>query len=321
MSGARFSEGYLSPGHAMALLGIVAEAPTQISTDALAKHMSAVFHAPAIRTRNTISLLSELEILTCQDNSTTISASLPRQAEILRQLIAEKVATELVRRIEEHQAWACVRHIDEREISLNGMMLPGVADGLGIWILGFGIASRASKSSYEWRIEPLLYPLFLDALHRLNGERIRRPKTADQLALELAMQSELGEQAEQWVVEYEKVRLTGHPLRDQVRRISSEDVSAGYDIVSFSSISALRHDLFIEVKSHGARRAFHWSRNEIARAKELGERYALYVIDRTRLDDPEYQPHVIYAPTHALFENSDMWSVEATSFELVALEN
>jgi hypothetical protein len=112
----------------------------------------------------------------------------------------------------------------------------------------------------------------------------------------------------------------GHPLRDQIRLVSKEDVAAGYDIASFATISSLQHDRFVEVKSHGETKLFHWSRNEIATAREFGEDYALYLVDRTKMMELAYEPHVIVGPTPEMFDRPGSgWRVEATSFEHVAL--
>ncbi len=114
--------------------------------------------------------------------------------------------------------------------------------------------------------------------------------------------------------------MRGHPLLDQIRRISLNDVGAGYDIASFAGSTSLEHDLFIEVKSHGAQKVFHWTRNEIATAREFGESYALYLVDRTRSDVPGYVPHIITGPTPEMFHGPESgWSVEATSFEHTAI--
>jgi hypothetical protein len=172
----------------------------------------------------------------------------------------------------------------------------------------------------HWHVTEPHQAIFLASVRRLNDKRPRRAKSAERLAAELAQQAEDGEAAELWVMHFERMRLRDHPFYDQVRRVSSIDVSAGYDIASFAGPGSLGHDLFIEVKSHGARKAFHWSRNEIATAVAFGEEYALYLVDRARLGDPGYTPHIITAPTPEMFHQPDSgWTVEATSFEHVAV--
>ena len=63
-----------------------------------------------------------------------------------------------------------------------------------------------------------------------------------------------------FVLCFEKVRI-GHPLCENIKRISEIDVSAGYDIVSFNSSQSQKLDRFIEVKAI-SNNGFYWSKNE-----------------------------------------------------------
>ena len=85
--------------------------------------------------------------------------------------------------------------------------------------------------------------------------------------------------AEDFVVRTERQRLIqeGHPdLGKLVSRISSKNVSAGYDIISFDHDGSHR---YIEVKSSvGRKMYFIWSRSERRRAKELGGQYWIYFV-------------------------------------------
>ena len=203
---------------------------------------------------------------------------------------------------------------------LDSMTMPAMPDGLATWIVDFGVADRAAVESRFWTLAADRHDAFLGGIREGNASRPRRARTLADLAAKLKLQAEHGEAAERWVLDFERLRLRGHPLRDQVRRVSHDDVSAGYDILSFSSPTSLQHDLFIEVKSHGAVKVFHWSRNEIAVAREFGEAYALYLVDRTRCSQRGYVPQVITGPTPEMFAITESgWRVEATSFEHVAV--
>lgn len=88
----------------------------------------------------------------------------------------------------------------------------------------------------------------------------------------------LGDAGEDLVVQWEKQRLTywGHTdLVESVKRVSLENDSAGYDIVSFGKD---RKQLFIEVKTTtgNANRPFFLTRNEVNRSDEKGDQYRLY---------------------------------------------
>ncbi|WP_165931605.1 DUF3883 domain-containing protein [Pseudomonas putida] len=108
------------------------------------------------------------------------------------------------------------------------------------------------------------------------GERL--PRKLDYAARDDANR-ELGRLGEQWVVGYEKHRLTetGHPeLAQQVEWISdSQGDGAGYDILSFES--GILHR-FIEVKAtNGARESsFVVSRNELEFSAEAQDQFYLY---------------------------------------------
>ena len=270
------------------------------------------------RARNTINKLtnygllqkvgtSEFEIGECESSSWL-------------EAIAGKVIIELTDILTAANAWSCVRlDVGTGAIKIDSLLLPSMNDGLGMWITAFGIAARASISDRLWAVAPKYKSRFLNGVGEAN-KYPRRAKSAEKLAAELEAQARLGEAAEEWVLHYERQRLSEHPLQEQIRRVSIDDVSAGYDILSFASLASLQHDLFIEVKSHGATKLFHWSRNEIAVAREFGESYALYLIDRQQCDAPNYEPHVIPGPTPEMFSAAESgWTVEATSFEHIAL--
>ncbi|HSH92817.1 MAG TPA: DUF3883 domain-containing protein, partial [Roseimicrobium sp.] len=225
-----------------------------------------------------------------------VMATLPQGR--LQAQIAERVAKDVVDRLSEADAWSCLRHdTASGRLSIDSMTLPRMHDGLSMWVTEFQVAERPLIASRHWLVGESHQGFFLDAVRQLNRRTPRRSKSAERLEAELAQQAEHGEAAELWVLEFERMRLRDHPFRDQVRRISPINVSAGYDIASFAGLESLRHDLFIEVKSHGTRKAFHWSRNEIETALVFGEEYALYLVDRSRQADPAYAPQIITAPS------------------------
>lgn len=127
----------------------------------------------------------------------------------------------------------------------------------------------------------------------------------------------LGDEAEQFVFSYEKRVLSGHPRFLAIKLVSKINVSAGYDIKSFLSIDSVVLDKEIEVKSYsGGQPYFYWSRNEFERAKKSGDRYFLYLVDRTMMDAESYNPIQIQNPYENLMMNPD-WStrIEGYYFE------
>lgn len=319
MKTARRSDGLLPSNDTITLIELLEAKETPTKGEKLLRDLAAIKPISWTRARNTIAKLSsygliqmvgtsELEIKQCGSDSWL-------------EVIAEKVAIEFMDILTAASAWSCMRfEVGAGVIKIDSLLLPAMNDGLGMWITDFGVAERVSISDRLWLVAPKYKSGFLSGVGKANKKHRRRAKSAENLASELEAQARLGEAAEEWVVQYERQRLSEHPLLDQVRRVSIDDVSAGYDILSFASPASLRHDLFIEVKSHGTSKRFHWSRNEIAVAREFGESYALYLIDRNQCHAPNYRPHIISGPTPEMFSAAESgWTVEATSFEHVAL--
>lgn len=318
MKTARRSDGLLPSNDTIKLIELLEAKQAPTEGEKLLRELAAIKPISWTRARNTITKLSnyglfqkvgasEFEIGKCEYSSWL-------------EAIAGKVAVELTYILSASNSWSCMRlDVGTGALKIDSLLLPAMNDGLGMWITDFGIAARASISDRLWAVAPRYESRFLKGVGKAN-KHPRRAKSAEKLASELEMKARLGEAAEEWVLEYERQRLSGHPLQGQIRRVSIDDVAAGYDIVSFASPASLQHDLFIEVKSHGATKLFHWSRNEIAVAREFGESYALYLIDRHLCDAPNYEPHVILGPTPEMFSaKGSGWTVEATSFEHIAL--
>jgi hypothetical protein len=140
----------------------------------------------------------------------------------------------------------------------------------------------------------------------------RAMTSLEDLKHKLMAQEEAGRAAELFVVAYEESRLSGHENKSQITMISDYNVGAGYDIVSFEALSSDHLDRFIEVKSYtGDPARFYWTSNEIRTAQLKGESYYLYLVDRKRMINPGYVPHVIKNPYRSVLL-SDEWITEAT---------
>jgi hypothetical protein len=178
------------------------------------------------------------------------------------------------------------------------------------------IASRARLTDRFWVISEDCADILLAAARESNSRLLSAPLSAAELSERLARNAELGSEAEEWVVSFERARLSSHPLVSQIRRISEQFVNAGYDIASFSGLDSLQLNLFIEVKSHGEDHRFFWSANEIAVAKVLGELYCLYLVDRSKMSMQDYEPRVIRGPYTAFFEEgTGDWNYAPTGYE------
>lgn len=145
-----------------------------------------------------------------------------------------------------------------------------------------------------------------DLLKKLSLQRLK---------LSLEIKEEVGRKAEEFVLIKERERLSKHFDLEKVRRISDEFVNAGYDIESYSSLDSIVIDKFIEVKSFSQSIAFYWSRNEISKAEELGDKYYLVLVDRNNIDNPVYQPKWFQNPFRIVFQ-SDFWQKEVETWKI-----
>jgi hypothetical protein len=94
--------------------------------------------------------------------------------------------------------------------------------------------------------------------------------------------------------------------------ISDEFVNAGYDIQSFDSIDSFVINRFIEVKTYSNEMAFYWSKNEVSTARELGERYWLYLVHHGSITSQSYLPRVFQDPYKRIYLD-DEWIKEEGS--------
>lgn len=321
MNAVRLSDGLLPASATIAMIEMLAlrSAPTEV--EHLIRDVSAVMPVSWSRARNTVAKLATYGMIQFVD-STSILVTKPRTRS-WRAVIAERIASELANLLTIYKAWFCLRvDITTGKLAIDSRILPSMPDGLGMWIIDFGVAERISIVARYWTIASEHRPAFIFAARSANQTSPRRAKSAERLAAELAQQAADGAAAEEWVVEFERRRLRDHPFVEQVRRVSEDDVTAGYDVLSFASPTSLQHDLFIEVKSYGSVKLFHWSRNEIATAEEFGEEYALYLVDRNRCCEFGYVPHIMKGPSPEMFNlPGSGWHVEATSFEHTALSS
>ncbi len=113
-----------------------------------------------------------------------------------------------------------------------------------------------------------------------------------------------GEEAERFVLAFESIRLCGKKEIDWVAEYSTTD---GYDIASYETEDSADHDRFIEVKSYDKEPYFFWSRNEIDIARIKRDSYFLYLVDRSRMNLPDYIPIMIKNPYENVYKNVTEW--------------
>lgn len=128
----------------------------------------------------------------------------------------------------------------------------------------------------------------------------------DELKKQIERNNIHGEEAEQYVLKFEKNRLSKHSNINKIEKISDYYVNAGYDLVSFNTISCEEINRFIEVKSFSGNESFFWSRNEIEVSKLKEDNYYLYLVDRSKMNKKEYIPTIIQNPYKNILQK-DEW--------------
>lgn len=137
----------------------------------------------------------------------------------------------------------------------------------------------------------------------------------------LEYQKLIGDLGEKLTLDHEIDRLftsndADNELSYRVKRISMNNLFAGFDILSFIDINSNpdEYDKFIEVKATGGLPHFFWSRNEIEKAKQLREKYWIYLW--TNINDKNSRKlQVINDPYKKFFENSKI-KPEPTEYEI-----
>ena len=137
------------------------------------------------------------------------------------------------------------------------------------------------------------------------------PTTALQLQAILRAREQLGRNAEIAVLKFERDRLREHPaVASRIEHVAANDVSAGYDILSFTetSSSGVFADRRIEVKAVSVINwHFYWSRNEIEAAREHRRNYFLYPVPASKNGFDIANLRIIQNPFKRVYRNAKSW--------------
>ena len=134
----------------------------------------------------------------------------------------------------------------------------------------------------------------------------------DELKKSMEQQQIHGEEAEIFVLNFEKQRLEN---KDGIDWVAEYSVAEGYDISSFQKKESENNDCFIEVKSYAGNPYFYWSRNEVDISRIKGDHYFLYLVDRDQMKNIEYKPIIIQNPFKAVLENED-WIKQVEKYKI-----
>ena len=153
----------------------------------------------------------------------------------------------------------------------------------------------------------------------LMPEIKRRKIGVGELEKMLEQKQICGKEAESFVFEFEKKRLASHPKLGNIEIISDYDVAAGYDIVSYEDENSTENDRFIEVKSFSGTLSFHWSNNEIDVSRIKKTKYFLYLVDRDKMNEDNYEPRMVRNPHKEIMEMglNSIWDKKAEGYFIV----
>lgn len=122
----------------------------------------------------------------------------------------------------------------------------------------------------------------------------------------------LGTAAEEAILSYERKRV-GSRFACRVQHVAIVNAAAGYDVRSVTiNDNGMEEPRYIEVKAvSGSSLEFHWTRNEAATAKLLGQWYYLYLLPVTAgrgfaINELEIIPD----PHASVLQAPDAWAVE-----------
>ena len=145
-----------------------------------------------------------------------------------------------------------------------------------------------------------------ELLSYLSPPKARKTKrTQKDIERDLENKKIAGEKAEKWVLNFEKRKFKNKISSDihkLIQRISQENANAGYDIESIQSETSSQVDKFIEVKSC-SQKIFYLTSNEIIVARDLGPKYFIYLVESSKMDNPDYQPIIIKNPAQKIFKD------------------
>lgn len=140
-----------------------------------------------------------------------------------------------------------------------------------------------------------------------------RNTSPNAIAKKLSQRNELGNAAENAVLEYERKRV-GPELACEVKHLAPSHPAAGYDIRSVTvGDRPASEPRYIEVKAVSSDTpCFFWSRNEVEVAKVLGPFYYLYLVPvRAQGDFDIARMIVISNPRSAVLGDDSEWVVES----------
>lgn len=164
-------------------------------------------------------------------------------------------------------------------------------------ILQIHPTKEINKFIINSRYKKLFYKVILPEIKK-------RKIGIEELKKSLEQKQIYGEEAENFVLKFEKERLNS---KEGIEWVAEYSIAEGYDIASFNEIESTINDRFIEVKSYDGTPYFFWSRNEMDVARIKKENYFLYLVNRKYIDKEDYVPMIIQNPHEEVLKNDLKW--------------
>lgn len=314
MSTGNRADGVVSASATLGLIEYIHSHGGMVSPGATVENVAVLFGASREKILNTIVLLEALGIVQIRDEWISSSAVVAGRDGLGERLVDYVLGQHLRPGFGDAMLLAEGSH----EVWVDAKRAPGRHLGIAPLLVELGVFLRERLTSLHWRIGDRYVAQFVDAAARANDAFPLRTLSADDLRQQMDENLERGLSAERWVVTFEKSRLEKHPLREQIRRVSDRHAGAGFDVLSFRDRASIAHNWLIEVKSFAEVPRFHWTANEIACAKREGERYALYLVDRSQIHRNDYEPRIISGPYEFFFgsDSSHGWNIVADGYRV-----
>ena len=314
MSIGKRAEGVIGVKSTLGLIDYIHNQGGMVAPDVLVENVAILFGVSRAKILNTITLLKNLGIVEMHNGWISTSEAVVEPKALGERLVNYVVEQHLVPGFGD----AMLLAEETGEVWVDAKRAPGRHLGIGALLVELGVFHRDRLTSTNWRIGKRYTEQFIQAIAKSNDNIALGMLSSDDLRQKVEENLEAGLKAEEWVVSFEKNRLKEHPLRGQIRRVSDRHANAGFDVLSFRDRSSIAYNWLIEVKSYVDVPRFYWTTNEIDCARRQGERYVLYLVDRSQMQIEGYEPRVITGP-YEFFFGTDLpngWDMVANEYRI-----
>lgn len=203
-------------------------------------------------------------------------------------------------------------NIYDKHFYIKKPLIPQKFFNLRNFLIKTNIFSLVEGSDALLLVNPELEEDFTQLILHVKGQKLDFV-SLESLEKSLELQKLHGAEAEKFVLRWERNRLRNHRDINSIKIISSEDVTAGFDILSFESEQSSQIDRFIEVKCYSGISRFFLTKNEFKTSVLKGNAYKIYLVDYNRIADSDYNPMIISNIETNIF-GSKSWRVEVDAW-------